>query len=288
MSLDRVINNLDWWQCGLLAFIPAVLVALLALPIGFRLSPESDDANERGRLISLVAAAFAFIVAFSTNTLWSQDLAIAQSARTVGQSSDEMIQAAQDVNDQLASGVRTQLEVFDEYSARQDVVVGIGDESSGIGGVLNELSSTLTQGPQSTPATAAAYETFHAAYKQYLLDLNSPSIPNLILLVIVVLGAIMAGAIASSPKKRTNLASRGLLALSVFVIGLYQFPLWVLSSRKIVVSAVHPYLTTVDGSEAPSGGGFGLTALMLLLALVALLALFVVPGVLLRRRESPE
>ncbi len=286
MILVDSLHTLDWWGCIVAAFLPGLLIALMALPIGHRMKAASDDAEARNRLIALVAAAFAFIVAFTTNTLWTQDLAIAESARTVGQSTSEMRQAARQVDPDFADQTRSLLQEFDQASEANDLDAGLNEGSTGVGNTLNQLSKLFTEDPKSTQDTSDAYETFHESYLQYLLDLNSPSVPNLIVLVVVLLGLVMAGTIAASPRSHTRMSTRVFLALSVFVVGLYQLPMWVLNSRKLVLEAVHPYLSPVDSASAPSGTGVNQVIVLLSVVIVILTLVLILPGFLGRRRHE--
>ena len=280
------LTGLDWWGCILAAFVPSVLIALIALPIGSRIKAEHDDSAMRGRMIALVSAAFAFIVAFTTNTLWTQDLAIAESARTVGQATSEILQVSREVGPDFEAQVREQLKEFDRASESRDLDAGLTEGSTGAKASVNQLSKLLTDSSKSDAETTEAFDTFHAEYRQYLLNLNSPSVPNLILLVIVTLGMLLAGALASSPRTGTWMSARTFVALSVFVVGLYQFPLWVMNSRKLVLDAVHPYLSPLDAAEAPSNSAFITVFFLLVLALAVITVVLVLPGLFRRKPDS--
>lgn len=289
MSITDPLANMDLWTCVLAAFLPAFFAALVGLPIGRRITKDRDDAEARTRLISLVAAAFAFIVAFSTNTLWSQDLTIAQSARTVGQTSSEMLQEARKISPEFAENVRSLLRDFDQATQENDIAAGLNEASTDVNGLIAQLDSLLTESNQSTADSAAAYDAFHNAYLQYLLDLNSPSVPYLILLVVVLLGMMMAGAFASSPRTGTWTSTRTFVALSVFVIGIYQFPLWVLASRKLVLEAVHPDLSPIDANVVTRGSAVELTLGLLALVILVLFLVLVLPGLLGKKpRQSAD
>lgn len=288
MNINDPLNDLTWWGCVLASFLPVTIVALLALPIGHRLSESRDDSAARGRLITLLASAFAFIVAFSTNTLWTQDLSIAESARSVGQSVGEMVEVVSETNPALLPQVESSLDDFFEDSRRNDLQAGLLESSTGVEDTFDQLSELLSQGSTSTADTAAAYETFHDNYDQYLRDLNSPSIPNVIVLVSVILGVGIAGVFASSPRSGHPINTRLMVALSVFTIGLYQFPLWVLNSRTLVLQAVHPYLSPSRATFDTPGTGFLSVVLLLVGVIVVLGLVLVLPGWLHRKKHVDE
>ncbi len=280
MSLTASLNTLDWWGCVLAAFLPGLLVAAIGLPIGRRINVDNDDAEARNRLIALVSAAFAFIVAFTTNTLWTQDLAIAESARAVGQSSSEIMQASEQVGPDFADQTRELLERFDKASETNDIDAGLSEGSTGVKAILDQMSQHLTASASSTKETGDSYQAFHEDYMQYLSDLNAPSVPALIVLVVVLLGIVMAGVIAASPRNRHRMSTRVFLALSVFVIGLYQFPMWVLNSRKLVLEAIHPYLSPVDQASKSAGTGVNSVILLLIAVIAVLFVIIILPGFL--------
>lgn len=288
MRIESYLSGLSWWGCALMAFVPAMLIGLAMMPVGRRLDKQADDPDARTRLIGVTASAFAFIVGFTTNTLWSQDVAISESARAVGQSSSEMLQAADEADPSLGTQLRTLLKEFDEKSLRNDDSAGLTEGSSGVRKTLDEIELLTTDSDTSTSDTAAAFEDFHSNYLQYLLDLNAPRVPDLILIVIVLLGMGMSATLASSPRIHHRMTSRWLVGVSVFMIGLYQLPLWVLNSRTLVLASVHRYLSPVDGESHVSRSGLTAELLIMAAAIAAMLLLFVLPGWLWGRKNSPE
>ncbi|MCH9816616.1 MAG: hypothetical protein K0U64_09240 [Actinomycetia bacterium] len=288
MDLTDPLTNSVWWLCVAGAFLPGLVIALIALPIGGRLEPATDDAEARNRLIALVAAAFAFIVAFTTNTLWTQALDISTSARTVGQSTTELLQTARQVSPAFDEQARSLLKQFDQASESRDSQAGLDEGSTGVNSIMNSLSDLMTASPDSTSDTSAAFQTFHDNYLQYLLDLNAPGVPKLVGLVVILLGVVLAGVIAASPRQRTRMSTRVFLALSVFVIGLYQFPMWVLNSRELILEAVHPDLSPLDSASAPSNDGLIAAAVLLVVVISVITILLILPGLLRRRKTSDD
>ncbi len=78
---------------------------------------------------------------------------------------------------------------------------------------------------------------------------NSPGVPGIILIVIVLLGMVLAGVMSAAPRparpsRREAIAVDWLMIAGVVIIGLTQWSLWVLNSRDFVLSMILPYFST--------------------------------------------
>lgn len=243
------------WACLAIAFIPAAITALVVRPFAKTLVEDQGTTVLRDRVFGLASAAFVFVVALSTNTLWQQDVDIASAAR-------EMVVSAQEVVLQVDQ---------EELSNRDEIVEALSD-------FLREVNASETQmGPLlGTPEVNQALkdarslifastdsidnqDSMDSAFKEliqdrgdYLSALNQPGIPDILWVAVIILGLLLIATFALYPIARSRRFSTTATAVAVFAVGLIQLPMWVLNSSTQVEKMVQPYLADGVGEAIPT------------------------------------
>lgn len=239
-----------------------VLVVRLIVPGS---SGDGEPSKAKQSLIGMLTTAFVFSVTFSTNTVWSQDSQIYKSANEVVQSG---------------------LAVLDEVSYTSPSEVTEGDRlfTAVIQSLPNDINElTLKASPESKQAMRdfriwamnldlegteqdivnSLVSTMNGDWREWLVILNGPGVPDVVFLMIIFLGLLLVGTVAFAPLGKNPKSE----FLSVFMfglaVGLIQIPLWVLNSEgfvNVMASSVFDEFSTKPVSFFRLG--FGLAVLV--------------------------
>lgn len=118
---------------------------------------------------------------------------------------------------------------------------------------------------------------------------NSPGVPGVVLVVIVLLGMLLAGVMAAAPRsaqpsRAEATAIDWLMIAGVAIVGLTQWSLWVLNSKEFVLSMILPYFS----GEVKSVTGFHVAVGVVVLVVPLLGAAFLLRARSRRRSVDDE
>lgn len=257
MRIANTVFFFPWWGLLLLAVSPPALAAAAAFPLR-RFIPYSDAVvDARTKLILLGISAYTFTVAFSVNTLWYQDIELGNAALSFDYSVSVLKDAAQEHADDLPAGIGERIEALRQPDVIVEVVSVLpraNQTFSQVWGELtggwDELDGAWAQAPAAVGTELKAHaKDAERAFMQLSRSANSPGVPGIILIVIVLLGMVLSGVMAAAPRsarpsRREAIAVDWLMVAGVVIIGLTQWSLWVLNSKDFVLSMILPYFST--------------------------------------------
>lgn len=246
MRVANTVFFFPWWALLLLAVLPPAIAAAAAFPIR-RLIPDSDSVvDARTKLVLLGISAYTFTVGFSVNTLWYQDIELNDAALTFDYRVSLLKDAVQDHADALPADIDDRIEALRQPEVIAEAVTVPPRHNEAFGRAWEEVNLAWADAP---PAALADLKT-HAdeaelAFYQLAQSANSPGVPGIILVVIVLLGMVLAGTMAAAPRpartsRKENTSIDWLMVAGVAIISLTQWALWVLNSRDFVLSMVLP------------------------------------------------
>lgn len=290
MRISNTIFFFPWWGLLLVAMLPPALAAAAAFPLR-RFIPDSDTVvDARTKLILLGISAYTFTVAFSVNTLWYQDIELGNAALRFNSSVSFLKDAARQHADELPADIDEKIEALRHPDVITEAVSVLPRSNETFGqawGELtagwNELDGALADAPAAVEDDLTGHaEDAERAFLGLSQAANSPGVPGIIVIVIVLVGMVLAGVLAAAPRpaqpsRRESIAVDWLMVAGVVIIALTQWALWILDSRDFVLSMILPYFSTEFRS---------LTAFhMVAGALVLMVPLFAVLGVAFRLRN---
>ena len=288
MRVANTVFFFPWWALLLLAVLPPAIAAAAAFPIR-RLIPDSDSVvDARTKLVLLGISAYTFTVGFSVNTLWYQDIELNDAALTFDYSVGLLRDAARDHADVLPADIDEKIEALRQPEVVAEAITVLPRQNESFRTAWDEVNLAWAD----APATALADLNTHAneaelAFYKLAQSANSPGVPGIILVVIVLLGMLLAGTMAAAPRpaqtsRKETTSIDWLMVAGVAVISLTQWALWVLNSRDFVLSMILPNF---------AGEVRSLTALQFSVFVAVLLAPPLGVAFLLRsrwRRRGPE
>lgn len=258
MRIANTVFFFPWWGLLLLALLPPALAAAAAFPLR-KFIPDSDAVvDARTKLVLLGISAFIFTVAFSVNTVWNQDIELGNSALSFDNSVSFLKEAAQDHADDLPADINEKIEALRQPDVIDEAVSVRPRQDEAFDRAFDELTGAWADAPAAVAIDLKLHaEDAERAFVKFSAAANSPGVPGIILVVIVLLGMVLAGVMAAAPRSaqpsREEASSVDWLMIAgVLVIGLVQWPLWVLNSKDFVLSMVLPYFS----GEVMSLNGF--------------------------------
>jgi len=276
-----------------MAVLPPALAAAAAFPLRRFIPDSAAVVDARNKLASLGIAAYIFTVAFSINTLWNQDIELANSAMAFDYSVSSLKDAARDHADDLPSDIDEKIEALRQPNVIDEGVSVRRGRDDAFDRALDELTGAWADAPAAVGIDLEPHvEDAALAFFKLSQSANSPGVPSTILVAITLLGMWLAGVMAAAPRSAPS--NRGeatsvdwMMIAAVLVIGLVQWPLWVLNSKDFVLLMILPYFS----EEVRL-----LTGLHVAAVAVVLVAPFLVTAFLLRtssrhrrhRRNQPD
>lgn len=292
MWLEDLLYVLPWWVFILIAFVPPMVVALGMRGWADHADPGKSATTIRTTLLSLASTALVFSVSFSTNTLWSQDTAIAAAARQSNIATSALLDELDDGSDDAS--VAEVADLLDRYEAEVQLADLRLTPVSGVPSVnalVDEIEAAVDRaadGSTEPDRIRAAEADFEKARATLLDELNAPGIPDVIAVMIVLMGMFVAGLYSTFPRGAQSRFSDFAVAGVVFIVGLIQLPLWVLNSSWMTLAMVTPYFGDAANSPGESLTGQVMAVLTMLGVLAALYLFFVRPNLLRRRQVTDE
>ncbi len=252
MWLENFFYEFPVWACFVIAFIPAAVTAIVVRPFARSLIEDGGTTVLRDRVFGLASAAFVFIVALSTNTLWNQDVEIANAARSMVTSSQVLAQTAERTPVPNQDEVVTSLDKFLNLVAVKETQVGplLGDRD--VNQSLRELREVIFSNELSDQQYSSldqSYQTLVEDRSDYLSALNQPGVPDMLWISVIILGLLLIATFALYPVGRSRRFSNTATAVAVFAVGLIQLPMWVLNSSEQVVKMVDPFISLGVGES---------------------------------------
>lgn len=250
MRISNTVYFFPWWGLLLLATLPAALAAVAAFPLR-RFIPGSDEVvDARNRLLVLGTSAYIFTLAFSVNTLWNQDTKLVTSALSFDDSVSSLKEAARDHADVLPADIDEKIEAL----RQPDVIVEAVSELPNRDLAFYRAFDDLTGAWADVPAAVGNDLELHAEdtqrdFFEFAASSNTPGVPGIMLVVIMLLGMVLAGAMAAAPlsaglSRTEATAVDWLMIAGVVIVGLVQWPLWILDSRDFVLSIILQYFSS--------------------------------------------
>ena len=252
MWLENFFYEFPVWACFVIAFIPAAVTAIVVRPFARTLIEDGGTTVLRDRVFGLASAAFVFIVALSTNTLWNQDVEIANAARSMVTSGQEVAQTADRESLPNKDEIEASLNEFLTLVAVNETEQGplLGDRN--VNQSLRDLSEVIfgnELSDQQYSSLDQSYQTLVDDRSDYLSALNQPGVPDMLWLSVIILGLLLIATFALYPVGRSRRFSNTATAVAVFAVGLIQLPMWVLNSSEQVAKMVDPFISLGVGES---------------------------------------
>ncbi|MCB1291672.1 hypothetical protein [Mycolicibacterium sp.] len=278
MRVANTVFFFPWWALVLLAVLPPALAAAAAFPIR-RLIPDSEAVvDARTKLVLLGISAYTFTVGFSVNTLWYQDIELNDAALAFDFRVSLLKDAAQDHAAALPADIDGKIDALRQPEVVADAVSVLPRQNAAFSRAWDELNLAWADAPAAALADLKTHaDEAELAFYKLAQSANSPGVPGIILVVIVLLGMLLAGTMVAAPRtagnsRKENAAIDWLMVAGVAIISLTQWALWVLNSRDFVLSMILPnFAGEVRSLTALQFSVFGAVVLAPLLGVAVLL-----------------
>lgn len=234
------------WACIVVALFPpmivAVVVRVFARP-GSTDEADSAKVDRLGRVIAILSTAFVFTVTFSTTNVWSQDSSIYDAANQMTQTSLAITQEIAYAVPEEATAADQQLEALMTafpYDVNE-VSIKASEQSVAQMREFHQWASSVSLPPDERTYVDARLTDLDREWRHWLTTLNAPGIPDVMWLLITLLGLMLVGAVALLPHGADPRHETTLLFTFAFIVGVMQVPLWVLDSMgfaDVLVDAV--------------------------------------------------
>jgi len=231
------------WLCIVVALLPPMVVA-----VGMRLlvNPKShgneDKASDdrHGRVIAILSTAFVFILTFSTTNVWNQDEKVYESANQLTQSTLSIAQTVSYALPDEAEAAEAQLQAMMTAFPYDVTEVSIKASPETIR-QMRDFHSWV----ESLPLPKSERDTVDGLlveldqqWRTWLTSLNAAGIPDVMWLLISILGLMLVAAVAMLPRGSDGRHETTLLFWFALIIGVMQIPLWVLNSMGFAETLV--------------------------------------------------
>ena len=285
VNFQEVVFAMPLWACILVAFVPAVLVALIMRPLSYVLDTSKQTDKLRTSLTTLVGTAFAFLVSLSTNTLWRESVQLSGAIGDMAVQERDlyllMQQKAPAEADRLLDLLNRHNDLVLEEELRDGATVGnlgLDQVVSDLTDLVDNLDPDLNQ----LNRIMSALDDFLYSRDEYLSKLNVPGIPDIMWFAVLTLGLFFVALLAlqhgSKSRRFTGLVMGGV----IFAVGLIQLPMWTLSTFYMDQSMAGDSLADAATGSQPATITSALTAVVLAVGVLVLLV--VVTGLWERRR----
>ena len=255
MWLENFFYEFEIWACVAIAFIPAAIVALVVRPFARTLVEDPGTTVLRDRVFGLASAAFVFVVALSTNTLWNQDVEVASAAREMVISGQEVVNAVEREELSNEDQIVDALDDFLRAVAANEIRLGQLLATQPVNDALNKAQELIFINGDAIDKESTLDDAFQRLIQDrgdYLSQLNQPGIPDILWVAVIVLGLLLIATFALYPIARSRRFTRMATAVAVFAVGLIQLPMWVLNSSTQVEKMVLPYIVDGVGVAIPT------------------------------------
>ena len=255
MWLENFFYVFPVWACLAVAFIPAAITALVVRPFAKTLVEDQGTTVLRDRVFGLASTAFVFVVALSTNTLWTQDIDVATAAREMVVSSQELVLQVDREElpneDEIIEALNGFLRAVNESETQIGPLLGYPEVTD----ALKEVRALIFANPDlidNEGLMESAIKQLVQDRGDYLSALNQPGVPDILWIAVVVLGLLLIATFALYPMARSRRFGTTATAVAVFAVGLIQLPMWFLNSAKKEKKMVQPYLADGVGEAIPT------------------------------------
>ena len=287
MWFQDLVYLLPTWVCIAVAFVPAMLVALIMRPLSYVLDTSKQTEKLRSSLSALVATAFVFLVSLSTNTLWRETNSLSGAIGDMAVQERDLYLLMQQKAPAEADRLLDLLARHNELVLAEELRDGATVGNAGLDQVIADLTNLvddLDPDLNQLDRIKSALDDFLYSRDEYLSALNLPGIPDIVWFAVVMLGIFFVALLAlqhgSKSRRFTGLVMGGV----VFAIGLIQLPMWTLSTFYMDVRMAEASL--VEAANPMGGQVASITGQVVvgLTAIGVLVLLVVVTGLWERRR----
>lgn len=250
--LENFFYQLPIWACFAVAFVPAAVAAVVIRPFARTLVEDGGTTVLRDRVFALASTAFVFVVALSTNTLWTQDADIANAARSMVTSGQELAQTTERTelqnHDQIVESLNRFLNLVADQETEVGPLLGADDVNESLRD-LREVIFSNNVSDQDYSSLDQSYQNLIEDRSDYLSSLNQPGVPDILWIAVIILGLLLIATFALYPIGRSRRFSNTATVVAVFTVGLIQLPMWVLNSSEQVAKMVDPFISLGVGES---------------------------------------
>lgn len=210
----------------------------MLLVLFFRLLPHrsatDDSAKAKHQLVvRFLSTAFVFSVTLSTNTVWSEDQKIYDSANHIVQTNLAILdQVEYAAPDQLAEGqehFRKLLEALPDDI--NEVSIAASPESKKQMRDTQQWIASLNLAGQDKDVVNALAQTLQQEWYEWLVTINASGLPDIIWLTLAVVVVLLLAAVSFMPTGSHQRYETSLVFSFGLGVGILQIPLWVLNSQ---------------------------------------------------------
>lgn len=252
--LDDLIYALPTWVCIVVAFAPAILIALIMHPLSYELDASKNTEKLRSSLAGLVGTAFVFLVSLSTNTLWTDSSQLTGAIGDMAVQEVDLYQSVKQVAPDQAEKLLALIGTHNQLVLDRELSDGALAGNAEIDRTLTEMTRLVDGLPanlQGLDRIKSDFQDFLVSRDEYLSALNFPGLPDVVWFAVVLLGMFFVALLALQRRGRSRRFADVVMVGVVFAIGLIQLPMWTLSSYDMIERMNRPSLTD---AALPEGG----------------------------------
>jgi len=234
------------WLCIVVALVPPMVAAVaMRLLVNPKSENDADKALEdrHGRVIAILSTAFVFTVTFSTTNVWNQDEKVYESANQLTQTTLSITQTVSYALPNEADTAEAQLEAMMTAFPFDVTELSIRASPQTIH-QMREFHSWVNSLPlpkSDRDIVDGLLGELDQQWRTWLTALNGAGIPDVMWLLIAILGLMLVAAVAMLPRGSDGKHETTLLFWFALIIGVMQIPLWVLNSMgfaEVLVESV--------------------------------------------------
>lgn len=233
MHIGYFAYQLPLWACIALALLPPMLLVLFFRLLPHRFATDDTAKAKHQIVVSLLSTAFVFSVTLSTNTVWSEDQKIYDSANHIVQTNLAILdQVGYAAPDQLSVGqehFRNLLEALPDDINEESIAAS--PESKQQMRVTQQWIASLKLSGQDKEAVDALAQTLQQEWYAWLVAINASGLPDIVWLTLAVVVALLLAAVSLMPMGNHQRYETLLVFSFGLGVGILQVPLWVLNSQ---------------------------------------------------------